>query len=203
MAPIASRPVPQLDAGKAFFGDMGFAVDHLGPLWHLLKAAQLVMSDLDRIASEQGLSYADFQLLGALMMAAPDPVRAATLAAALNVSNPVLSLRSARLAAMGLIERVQQGSDRRTRPMRLPPEGRARTEIVARELERRGAFVRHLAQLDKADRATLERVLRDIHERMDRDYLPSPRSAGDRRCETLTQDRPTKRNRVAKPRTID
>jgi len=203
MAPIASRPVPQLDAGKAFFGDMGFAVDHLGPLWHLLKAAQLVMGDLDRIAAEQGISYADFQLLGALMMAAPDPVSATTLAAALNVSNAVLSLRSGRLAAMGLIDRVGRGPDRRTRPMRLTPEGRARTEIVARDLERRGAFVRHLAQLDAADRTTLERVLRDLHARMDRDYLPSPRSAGDRRRETLAQDRPTKRNRVAKPRTID
>lgn len=172
---LPDRPIPQLDLAREFFAPMGMAVDHIGALWHLLKVAQLVQSDIDRITAAQGISYADFQLLGALMMADPEPVRASALAPALNASHAVLSLRCRRLEARGLLKRHGCTDDRRAMPMRITPAGAECVRSTAAALERQGRFVELFMALPRDRRATLEDILRDLHAHMDRHYQPQVR----------------------------
>ncbi|MCX7283214.1 MAG: MarR family transcriptional regulator [Novosphingobium sp.] len=175
MAPLPDRPVRQLDSAREFFAPLGMSVGHIGALWHLLKVAQLVQSDIDRITAAQGISYADFQLLGALMMADPDPVKASELAPALNASHAVLSLRCRRLAAQGLLIREECPQDRRAIPMRITPAGARRVHETAKALERQGQFVQRYNALPQNQRASLEMILRVLHMRLDRDFLPQAR----------------------------
>lgn len=169
------RPVAQMEAARTFFGPLGFAMEPVGALWHLLKVAQLAQTDLDRILADQGISYADFQLLGALMMTDPEPLRPSDIAPRLNVSIAVLSVRYRKLAAKGLIERQSRHADRRSAPVRLTQEGARLVHVCAAMLEQRGQFLQHYGQIAKQDRAVVDRVLRDLHARLDRDFLPVTR----------------------------
>jgi DNA-binding MarR family transcriptional regulator len=173
---MPDRPVAQMDAGRDFFARRGFAMAPVGVLWHLLKVAQLAQTDLDRIVVGYGISYADFQLLGALMMADPEPQRPSDIAPRLNVSNAVLSVRCRKLAAKGLLAREIRAQDRRAAPMRLTAEGAKCVQMAAAALEQEGSFLRHFADIAAPDQAVLDRVLRDLHARLDRDFLPATRS---------------------------
>jgi len=174
-AALPDRPVAQMDAGRDFFARLGFAMEPVGALWHLIKVAQLAQTDLDRIVAGHGISYADFLLLGALMMADPEPLRPSDIAPRLNVSNAVLSVRCRKLAAKGLLERGLKAQDRRAVPMRLTADGARCVAMVAAALEQQGSFLRHYADIAVADQALMERVLRELHARLDRDFLPVTR----------------------------
>ncbi|QIG81830.1 MarR family transcriptional regulator [Sphingosinithalassobacter tenebrarum] len=144
-------------------------------MWHLLKLAQLIENDLNRIAGEQGLSLADFHLLGALMMEAPRPMRATDLAHALNVSNTVLTGRVRRLAEAGLLRRDADAGDRRSTRLALTGDGERKVRDIGRVMETNGRFVAELGRLTGGDQQTLSHILRSLHIGMERHFLPRSR----------------------------
>lgn len=162
-----------------FFSGLGLDVAHFGPLWHIFKVGQLMATDLNRISGQYGLSIADFHLLGALMIARPEPLRATDLALRLNVSNAVLCGRVRKLADDGLLLREMQPGDRRAVLLHLTDDGAARVEIIGRALEHEARFIRYHRQLPEADQQALARIMGDLHNLMDRDFLPVTRSCPD------------------------
>lgn len=169
------RPVDQLEAGKAFFAAMGLDVSHFGAVWHIFKVGQLMATDLNRVSSLHGLSIADFHLLGALMMRAPEPMRATDLANALNVSNAALSGRVKKLTQQQLVTSTATQADRRTRLLHLTDAGAQKVQNIGRSLEDIGRFVRHYRQLPEDDRVALDRIMGRLHTLLDRDFLPAQR----------------------------
>ena len=159
----------------SFYAALGLEVGHFGPLWHLLKIAQLAETDLNRISGLHGLSIADFHLLGALMMEGDRPLRATDLAGALNVSNAALTGRIRKLADRDLVARGAERGDRRAARLSLTPHGRDKVRAVATALERDGLFLHYYRRLAPADQAVLGRVLGDLHTLIERHFVPAPR----------------------------
>ena len=170
------QPADQLSAGKSFFSQMGLDVSHFGAIWHIFKIGQLMATDLNAVSGRHGLSIADFHLLGALMMSAPDPLRATDLAHALNVSNAALSGRVRRLAAQRLIVSHPVANDRRSRLLELTALGRDKVRVIGDELERAGRFVHHFRQLAAEDQRHLDRIVTALHTALARDFVPAPRT---------------------------
>ena len=168
-------PADQVAAGIAYFGALGFEVEHFGSQWSLLRIAQLIEADLNRICAPHGISIADFHLLSALMMERGEPLRATDLAHALNVSNAALTGRVRRLAEKALIERDHEGGDRRAALLALTPEGHELVRAAAADLEREGLFLQCFRAMAAADRAELHRLLGDIHTAINRHFVPTSR----------------------------
>ncbi len=169
-------PVDQLEAGSAFFAALGLDVGHFGPMWHLMKVAQLVETELNRIAGRHGLSIADFHLLGALMMDAEKPLRPTDLALALNVSNAALTARIRKLSDAGLVLGRKGEVDRRATVLQLTPKGSEVVLAIGAAIEREGHFVRYFKTLPPDDQQALGRVMGELHTLMDRHFLPASRS---------------------------
>jgi DNA-binding MarR family transcriptional regulator len=168
-------PVAQLQAGAAFFAGRGLDVAHFGPMWHVMKVAQLVETELNRIAAQHGLSIADFHLLGALMMEADRPMRATDLALALNVSNAALTARIRKLADAGLVVGETALDDRRATVLSLTAKGAEIVLAIGGAIEKEGHFVRYFRGLPDADQQALGRILGELHTLMDRHFLPASR----------------------------
>ena len=135
----------------------------------------MLEADLNRIGALHGLSIADFHLLGALMIDGPEPLRATDLALTLNVSNAALSSRIGKLARKGLLIRSASASDRRAALLQLTEQGAAKVQAIGLALEQGGSFVRHFRQLDEAKQAALGEIMGELHDAMDRDFLPVTR----------------------------
>lgn len=132
-------------------------------------------TDLNAIAGRYGLSIADFHFLGALMIAAPQPLRATDLTHALNVSNAVLSGRIRKLEREGLLRRTSCPADRRASILSVTDAGAEKVQAIGRALESEGRFVRCFRQLAPEDREALGRIMGELHMLMDRDFLPASR----------------------------
>ncbi|WP_165188301.1 MarR family winged helix-turn-helix transcriptional regulator [Caulobacter soli] len=169
-------PVDQLEAGSAFFAGLGLDVRHFGPMWHVMKVAQLVETELNRIAGQHGLSIADFHLLGALMMDAEKPLRPTDLALALNVSNAALTARIRKLSDAGLVLGRKGEGDRRATVLSLTAKGSETVLAIGAAIEREGHFVRYFRGLPAEDQRVLGRVMGELHTLMDRHFLPASRS---------------------------
>lgn len=169
------QPAEQLLAGKAYFAGLGLDVQHFAALWHVLKIAQLMQTDLNDLSSRYGISIADFHLLGALMIRSPQALRATDLAFALNVTNAALSSRIRKLADQQLLTWSVDARDRRTKLLRLTEQGCEKVVTVGRDLETFGRFARHFRALPADDQAHLDRIAADLHTRLARDFNPVPR----------------------------
>ena len=165
----------QLDLGRAFFARLGMDVSYFDTVWPLLKVSQLLMADLNRISMAHGIGIADFHLLGALLIARPEPLRATDLALSLNVSNAVLTGRVRKLAKAGLLVREYDYFDRRIVILRITPEGEARVRAIGDGISEASRFVQHVNQLPAQEREGFERTLRRLHQAMERDFLPAGR----------------------------
>jgi len=155
---------------------MGLDVGHFGPLWHIYKVGHLMDTDFDAIARGHDVSVADFHMLSALMITSPQAMRATDLAYALHVSNAVLSVRARRLASQGLLVRSASARDRRAVQLELTDAGRDKVKAVGTDLECQARFVRFYRRLPETDKAALERIMRDLHDYMDKAVIPVPRT---------------------------
>ncbi|MET0246423.1 MAG: MarR family transcriptional regulator [Sphingomonas sp.] len=172
---MARRPTKQLDAGRAFFGQLlGIDVAHFGALWHLFTVGHLVSTDLDEVAGRIGCSFADLDLLGTLAIDEDRAMRATDLASALYVSNAVISVRVRRLLGQGLILRERHPDDRRAFALRLTDEGRALIRHALPLVAGHAKIVRFFGQLLPADRDHLVRILGELHQRYDREFVGKP-----------------------------
>jgi DNA-binding MarR family transcriptional regulator len=149
----------------------GLNVEHFGPLWHLFTVGHLVTTDLDGVARTLGYSFADLDLLGTLAIEERDGLRATDLASALYVSNAVISTRIGRLEQDGLVERHRSPDDHRAFDLRLTAQGRALVERAIVVIAEQSKLVRFFGQLSADDQATLGRLLGDLHQRFDREFI--------------------------------
>jgi DNA-binding MarR family transcriptional regulator len=179
-APMATkklRPAEEAEAGRAMYAEIAPDVDvsHSATMWHLLSLGHLVAIDLDRIARRHGLSMADLLLLGGLRMEHPGSLRATDLARKLRVSNAVLTSRVARLEREGLLIRSPDPSDRRAFELTVSAEGVARVDAAIADISRDGQVARWHRRLAPEDGAAVARILGELHDLMDRDFLAAPR----------------------------
>jgi DNA-binding MarR family transcriptional regulator len=164
----AQRPVDKVANAQAFYAGLGQDVRYFQALWHSFCVGHMLATDLDRICRQFGLSIADFNLMGALRIDRPQPLRATDLAATLQVSNGALTARIARLADKGILAKSPVKGDRRAFALQLSREGAAKVEAIHSAVARDSHFVREVYGLPEADRATLERIMGELHSRLDR-----------------------------------
>lgn len=167
------KPVAQLNAGESFYARHmpGLDVAHFGPLWHFFTLGHMVTTDLDGIARKLGYSFADLDLLGTLAIEERTPLRATDLASALYVSNAVISTRIVRLERDGLVERHGSPTDRRAFDLILTAKGRTLIDQAIVEIAAQSKLVRFFRQLSADDQQTLARLLGDLHQRFDREFV--------------------------------
>jgi DNA-binding MarR family transcriptional regulator len=172
------KPVDQLNAGRSYYARHlpGLDVEYFAPLWHLFTVGHLVTTDLDALARRFGCSFADLDLLGTLAIDERRPLRATDLASALYVSNAVISTRIARLEREGLLQRRKNDKDRRALDLVVTPRGRALIEAAIVAIAREAKIVRFFQELAPSDRAALARILGDLHQRFDREFVGGPYS---------------------------
>lgn len=167
------KPVDQLNVGQSFYArhmpDLDVA--HFGPLWHFFTVGHMVTTDLDGIARKLGYSFADLDFLGTLAIDERTALRATDLASSLYVSNAVISTRIARLEKDGLLERRRNPADRRAFDLALTPKGRALVEQAIGDIAAQSKLVRFFRQLSPDDQQTLARLLGDLHQRFDREFV--------------------------------
>lgn len=170
------KPVDQLNVGRSFYARQmpGLNVDHFGPLWHFFTVGHLVSNDLDAIARKLGYSFSDLDFLGTLAIDERTALRATDLASQLYVSNAVISGRIARLEKDGLVERHRNPDDRRAFDLLLTEKGRLLIEQAIVEIAEKSKLVRFFHQLSPEDQQALARILGDLHQRFDREFIGGP-----------------------------
>lgn len=170
------KPVDQLNAGRTYYAEHlpEVGVEHFGALWHLFTVGHLVTTDLNSIARRHDCSFADFDLLGTLAIEERKPVRATDLASTLYVSNAVVSTRVARLEQARLLQRRPSGDDRRAFDLVVTDKGRKLVEEAIAEIARDAKIVRFFRELAGDDQGALVRILGQLHQRFDREFIGGP-----------------------------
>jgi DNA-binding MarR family transcriptional regulator len=168
---LSQRPVDELEAGAAFYSALNLDVSYFGAQWHIFNVGHLLVTDLDRITRRHGISIADLHMLGALRIDRPRPLRATDLALTLHVSNAVLTPRIAKLERKGFLIREPSTEDRRAVTLRLTPEGAQKAVDIVAELGREANFVRYFKRLPKEDCASLTRIMGQLHNMLDKDFV--------------------------------
>jgi DNA-binding MarR family transcriptional regulator len=171
----ALRPVEEVAVARAFYADIGLDVRYFPALWHTFNVGHMLVINLDRVCRQYGLSIADFNLMGALRINRPAPLRATDLAVTLQVSNGALTSRIARLADRGMLVKSPARGDRRAFTLELTPEGADKVEAIHFAIARDSHFVREVNRLPDADRAALERIMGALHSQLDRYFVHAHR----------------------------
>ena len=177
MAQKKLRPAEEAQSGRALYAEIAPDVDvgHSATMWHLLSLGHMVSTDLDRIAKRHGLSLADLLLLGGLRVAHPQSLRATDLARMLRVSNAVLTTRVARLERGGLLHRAPNQTDRRAFELTVSAAGVAKVDAAIADISRDGQVARWHRRLSAEDGVAVARILGELHDLMDRDFVAAPR----------------------------
>lgn len=168
---MTERPVERHKAASAFYKRLGWDVSYHGAIWHSYKVGHLLMADLDRICQRRGLSMADVHLLGLVRLGEARSRRATDMALRLHVSNAVLSTRVAKLERKGLLLRIPCPDDRRALMLELTPEGVAALDWAIEAVDRHSTFVKRYRALSEEDRAALTRIMGELHDQLDRDFI--------------------------------
>jgi MarR family transcriptional regulator, 2-MHQ and catechol-resistance regulon repressor len=128
-------------------------------LWLVLwKAAHMVESHAHRSVAAQGMGLSDFGVLEALLHKGPLPIK--DLGAKVLLTSGSITTAVDRLEKRGLVERIGDSNDRRSRIVRLTPEGR--NTIRRAFAEHRQAMEQVASVLDAKDRASLIDLLRRL-----------------------------------------
>ncbi|HEX7853781.1 MAG TPA: MarR family transcriptional regulator [Sphingobium sp.] len=169
------RPVEEVMAARAFYAELGLDVTYFSALWHTFNIGHMLSTDLDRICRRHDLSIADFNLMGALRIDRPLPLRATDLAVTLQVSNGALSARIAKLADKGMLVKSPAAGDRRAFTLELTPDGARKVEAIHAAIEGESHFVHEVNRLPEDDRVALERIMGELHSRLDRYFVHAHR----------------------------
>ncbi len=135
------------------------------------RVAGLLEREIARVLGQHDLAIADFDVLATLRRAGPPHrLNPTHFAKALMLTSGTITNRLDRLAARGLIERLDDPSDRRGTLVALTPKGKSLVDAaVGDHVENE---TRLLAGLSKTERADLDRLLRKLLASLD---APVPR----------------------------
>ena len=125
----------------------------------LARASHMLEADLDAALEEHGLSRAKLGALGALMMAG-EPIALGQLAEQLTCVKSNITQLVDRLEADGLVKRLADDTDRRSKRAALTDEGRRRYEVglkIKEDVEN-GIFKRLTADEQRVMAAALEKL---------------------------------------------
>lgn len=172
---MAKRPVDQQEEATAFYADRNFDVSFFPAMWHTLKVGHLISIDLEHICKQHKISIADLHLMGAIRTQGATPLRAADLALWLNVSNAVLSSRVKKLSQHGLLTRTPSANDRRAYTLELTQTGIEVIDAASDDINAKANFVHSFRQLSIADQTTLARIMGELHNELDRYFIPTTR----------------------------
>jgi DNA-binding MarR family transcriptional regulator len=167
------RPIDDVSHAMTFYATLGLDVSYFAALWHTFNVGHILATDLDRICRQHGVSIADFNLLGALRIDRPQPLRPTDLAATLQVAQSALSARISRLERGGLLIRSLATDDRRASMLCLTPEGERMVKTIHLSVERNSLFVQQFNRLTPEDRAALARIMGELHTQFDREFTRS------------------------------
>ncbi|ABQ66731.1 transcriptional regulator, MarR family [Rhizorhabdus wittichii RW1] len=173
---MPKKPIEELEAGRDYYARLlpELDVEYFATMWHLSTVGHLVATDLDRIARKLGYSFADVHLLGSLGRDRRRALRATDLTSILYVSNAVLSTRVARLERDGLLVRERCGDDKRAFELHLTDKGRALIKDAISLIASEAKIVQLFRRLAAMDREALSRILGEMHEQLDRDFVGVP-----------------------------
>ena len=166
----SQRPTKEVEAARAFDAELGLAVDYFPALWHTFNVGHMMATDLAQVCRRFTLSLADFNLMGALRINRPKPLRATDLAITLQVSNAALTSRIDKLVSKGFLIKSPIADDRRAFELELTEAGQDLVDTIHQAIETESEFVRHFRRLSKDDRAALERIMGEMHALLDRDF---------------------------------
>ena len=169
------QPVEAVKASQLFYADLGLEAGYFSALWHTFSVGHMLNIDLDRICRRFDLSVADFNLMGALRIDRPLPLRPTDLALKVQVSNAALTARIAKLIEKGMLIKSPADGDRRASTLMLTPEGVALADTIHMAIEQESHFVHEVNRLPEEDRAALERIMGKLHSRLDRHLVHVPR----------------------------
>lgn len=172
---MPERPIEQQTSASEFYAALGFDVSFFPAIWHTYKVGHLLMADLDRICMGYDLSMADVHLLGAVRLDPSARLRATDLARTLHVSNAVLSTRIAKLERKGFVIRVANPGDRRAYRLSLTADGIAALDTAIAAVGEQAQFVRSYRRLSIEDRTELSRIMGELHNDLDREFIPAVR----------------------------
>jgi DNA-binding MarR family transcriptional regulator len=168
---MALSPVDKVKLADAFYARQGKEVRHSPSLWHIFTVGHMLETDLNGICRRHGLSIADLNLLAAIRVSQSPDVRATDLAQTLEVSNASLSARVAKLVGKGLLVRTALPGDRRAFVLTLTPLGSSTVDDTNAAIISEAHFVRHFLRLPEADQLALERIMGELHTKLDRDFV--------------------------------
>ncbi len=172
---MPKRPVEQRETAIAFYAERDVDVTCQPAMWHIDKVSHLINIDLERICRAHGMSLADMHLLAAVRVERPAPMRASELAQLLNVSNAVLSPRLAKLENKGWLRRAPSPGDRRATELHMTEAGIAAIDATVVDVGLRANFARHYDRLSDEDKGHLVRIMGELHDQLDRDFISASR----------------------------
>ena len=172
---MPKRPVDKQEAVAAFYAQRDVDVSYYSVLWHIFNVGHLMETDLERICRKHGLSFADLHLLSAVRVDGLSRQRATDLAQLLNVSNAVLSIRVRKLEEKGLLTRTPAATDRRAIQLQLTAAGAAMADAIGADIAAHSHFVRCVQRLPAQDREALARIMGELHNELDREFISAGR----------------------------
>ncbi len=172
---MSKNPVDHQEFASAFYASLAMDVSYYAAIWHTYKVGQLLMADLDRICQNYALSMADVHLLGAIRVDSSDNQRATDLAQTLHLSNAVLSTRVAKLVRKGLVNRCPSRTDGRAFILTVTDEGTAVLDAAINSISRQANFVISYRKLSETDQSELVRIMGEIHNHLNRDFISAVR----------------------------
>jgi DNA-binding MarR family transcriptional regulator len=167
---VTHCPTDDVSRAMTFYAGLGLDVSYFAALWHTFNVGHILATDLDRICHRYALSIADFNLLGALRIDRPQPLRPTDLAATLQVSQAALSARISRLERDGMLVKSPASGDKRASTLHLTSQAARVVEAVHLSVQRESQFVRQFEMLSEADRAALARIMGKLHTQLDREF---------------------------------
>lgn len=133
--------------------------DHSGYWMRMVSNA--VSQEFARKVSGEGVTVAEWSFMRALYDLQPTPP--SVLAESMGMTKGAISKLADRLAAKGLIERMESQKDRRAHSLSLTKEGRAKIPVLASLADRNDA--EFFGVLTKEEHESLDLILKALAER--------------------------------------
>jgi len=134
----------------------------------IIRLALVMNRHSESVCREYGFGFGEYDLLMTLRRGGPPYARRPTdLSEASLVTSGATTGRIDRLAALGLVERVDSSSDRRATDVRLTGRGKEVADALVERLVRHGPAHAALAQISRAERQSVAAILRGLLDALD------------------------------------